>query len=136
MPGMRMIIQEIMVDCRRPAELAKFWADLMNCRRGIINNGLAVVAAEPVRLSFQRVPEPKQVKNRLHLDIQVPDADEAIARAIALGAQPTGHRQLDASGDGYAVMLDPEGNEFCFVVDNSGEWGELANEALANPAAE
>jgi hypothetical protein len=131
MPDMRMIIQEVTVDCLRPTELAAFWADLMGCRRGIINNDLSVLAAEPVRLAFQRVPEPKRVKNRLHLDIQVRDANEAVARATALGAHPAGRGHLNDSGDGYVVMLDPEGNEFCFVVDNSGEWAERTADALA-----
>lgn len=129
---MRMIIQEIMIDSYDPAELAKFWAGLMNCRRGVINDALAFVAANPVRLSFQRVPEPKRVKNRLHLDIQVADADAAAARAIALGAETTGHRRLGDAGDGYVGMLDPEGNEFCFVVDNSGEWDKMATAAFSN----
>lgn len=90
-----------------------------------------VVAAEPVRLAFQRVPEPKQVKNRLHLDVQVVDAVDACARAIVLGAQPTGQQQLDDAGNGYVVLRDPEGNEFCFVVDNAGDWERLASQALA-----
>ncbi|WP_051802338.1 VOC family protein [Actinocatenispora sera] len=131
-----MIIQEIMIDCLRPADLSQFWADLLRCRRGVLSDRLAVVAAEPLRLSFQQVPEPKQVKNRLHLDIQVPDAVEAIARATALGAHTAGRRRLDDGGDGYVVMLDPEGNEFCFVVDNAGEWEQRTADALAGSATE
>ncbi|BCJ27964.1 glyoxalase [Actinocatenispora sera] len=136
MSDMRMIIQEIMIDCLRPADLSQFWADLLRCRRGVLSDRLAVVAAEPLRLSFQQVPEPKQVKNRLHLDIQVPDAVEAIARATALGAHTAGRRRLDDGGDGYVVMLDPEGNEFCFVVDNAGEWEQRTADALAGSATE
>jgi flagellar hook assembly protein FlgD len=79
----------------------------------------------------QRVPESKQVKNRLHLDVQVADAAEAWARAVDLGAQRSGQQQLDDAGNGYLGMLDPEGNEFCFVVDNSGGWEQLVAEALA-----
>ncbi|WP_020578545.1 VOC family protein [Actinopolymorpha alba] len=128
---MRVRIQEIMIDCHNPATLARFWADLMKCRWGSIDERLAVVEAEPVRLTFQRVPESKQVKNRLHLDVQVADADEACARAIDLGAQRSGQQQLDDASNGYVGMLDPEGNEFCFVVDNAGGWEQLATEALA-----
>jgi hypothetical protein len=128
---MRVRIQEIMVDCHSPAELARFWAELMDCRWGSVDDRLAVVDAEPVRLMFQRVPEPKQVKNRLHLDVQVADAAEAYARAVDLGAQRSGQQQLDDAGNGYLGMLDPEGNEFCFVVDNSGGWEHLLAEALA-----
>lgn len=127
---MHMRIQEVMVDCQNPATLARFWADLMGCRWGGISEHLSVVAAEPVRITFQRVPETKQVKNRLHFDIQVADASEARARAIELGAQCAGQQELDDAGNGYVVMLDPEGNEFCFVVDNAGGWDRLAAEAL------
>jgi len=73
-----------------------------------------------VRLDFARVPDEKQVKNRLHLDLHVPpDAkDQAIANALRLGAS----RADDIyAGDRWRVMRDPEGNEFCFV------WGAGAS---------
>jgi len=68
--------------------------------------------AEP-RLYFQRVPEGKVAKNRVHLDIHVePDrkADE-VARLTALGAELTG--TSDDRGPLTYTMRDPEGNEFC-----------------------
>ncbi|GAB3761338.1 VOC family protein [Microlunatus parietis] len=128
---MRMLIQEIMIDSESPADLARFWASLMGCRWGSVNADLAVVAAAPIRIAFQRVPEPKQVKNRLHLDVQVADAGEACASAIDLGARRAGREELNETGDGYVVMIDPEGNEFCFVVDNDGGWERLAAESLS-----
>jgi hypothetical protein len=76
------------------------------------------------------------VKNRLHLDVQVPDAVEAVARATALGARTAERQRLDDGGDGYVVMLDPEGNEFCFVVDNAGEWEQRTADALAGSTTE
>jgi hypothetical protein len=70
---------------------------------------------------FHRVPEAKVTKNRVHLDIRVaPGADKATARPfvdaevrrlVALGATHT--RTDDDESDYYAVMQDPEGNEFC-----------------------
>jgi hypothetical protein len=74
-------------------------------------------------ITFQRVPEPKAGKNRLHLDITCgggpgvsPDArrdliDAEMRRLIALGATEL-HGALH-DGDYYVTMLDPEGNEFC-----------------------
>lgn len=65
------------------------------------------------RLLFQRVPEPKTVKNRLHLDLHAgPDrrADE-IARLEALGAKVL--NAVDQPGGRWTVLADPEGNEFC-----------------------
>jgi len=65
---------------------------------------------------FIEVPEDKQVKNRIHLDLR-PSAgnrDEELARLLDLGA-----RQLDDlrhdDGTGWAVLADPEGNEFCIL---------------------
>jgi hypothetical protein len=68
--------------------------------------------AEP-RLFFQRVPEAKIAKNRVHLDLHV-DADRKAAgveRLIRLGAQLIDTRS--DRGPRTHVMRDPEGNEFC-----------------------
>ncbi|WP_273651957.1 VOC family protein [Cellulomonas fimi] len=61
-------------------------------------------------LWFQRVPEPKTAKNRLHFDLRAPDGDvpAEVARLRALGATVVVVRD-----DGLTVMRDPEGNEFC-----------------------
>ena len=79
---------------------------------------VAVVAGEPVpgtvRLLFQRVPEAKQVKNRVHLDLRPgPDADLAAVRATleSRGATPVGEGQQGPHT--WVVFADPEGNEFC-----------------------
>ena len=75
------------------------------------------------RLLFQRVPEPKQVKNRVHLDVNAgggrdTPADERRARVdakvaelVQLGA--TLVREAEEHGERWVVMQDPEGNEFC-----------------------
>lgn len=65
------------------------------------------------RLLFQRVPEPKTVKNRLHLDLHAgPERREAeVARMEGLGASVL--RQVKEPGGEWVVMTDPEGNEFC-----------------------
>jgi hypothetical protein len=73
------------------------------------------------RILFQRVPEGKTAKNRVHLDINVGEdleGDERIARVKeeadrieALGA--TRQREATERGEFWIVMQDPEGNEFC-----------------------
>lgn len=61
------------------------------------------------RVFFQRVPEAKTAKNRVHLDV---DAGlEAVDRLVALGATKV-QEFKDAKGH-WVVLLDPEGNEFC-----------------------
>jgi hypothetical protein len=75
------------------------------------------------RLFFQRVPEPKTAKNRVHLDLAVSDGREtpiedrrrrvadAVERAVAAGA--TRVKAYDEAGQHWVVLQDPEGNEFC-----------------------
>ncbi|MFF2508886.1 VOC family protein [Streptomyces sp. NPDC058067] len=64
------------------------------------------------RILFQRVPEPKTVKNRLHIDLHAGGdrRDAEVARLEGLGASVI-HRVKEPSGE-WAVMADPEGNEF------------------------
>lgn len=63
------------------------------------------------RMLFQRVPEPKTVKNRVHLDLRVgPDRREAeVARLTTLGARVLGEGHV---GGRWTTLADPEGNEF------------------------
>jgi hypothetical protein len=90
----------------------------------------AIVDPEGVRprIWFQEVPEPKSVKNRLHLDVRHTPGREAmpyaerrasvdaeVERLLALGAS-VARRNAPEGADYYAVTLhDPEGNEFCVV---------------------
>lgn len=60
---------------------------------------------------LQRVPEPRDGKNRLHLDLQADDVDVAADELVALGA--TRLRRFDQPGDTWVVLTDPDGNEFC-----------------------
>ena len=75
------------------------------------------------RLYFQRVPEPKTAKNRVHLDLSVSggrgtpieerrvNVAAAVERAVAAGA--TKLREVEERGEFWVVLQDPEGNEFC-----------------------
>ena len=100
---------------------ARFWSALLGveidagatppayrCLRALPGSGLVIC--------FQRVPEPKTVKNRLHLDLQVSDMEAATARIEELGGRRQQPR-ADYAEDGWSwrVMIDPEGNEFCLV---------------------
>ncbi|HXV94569.1 MAG TPA: VOC family protein [Pseudonocardia sp.] len=115
---MRARLDQIVVDCRDPAALVRFWAALLGGEPVDRARGWSHV--EPPgfpRLSFQPVPEPKAVKNRLHLDIEVEDGTipAAAAHAVELGAARVGEIVVDDAGS-FQVMTDPEGNEFCFVA--------------------
>lgn len=65
---------------------------------------------------FQAVPEVKTVKNRMHICLQPGDRDRdtEVDRLLTLGAKISNdHRASD--GDGWVVLLDPDGNEFCMT---------------------
>lgn len=61
------------------------------------------------RIFFQQVPEPKQLKNRVHLDLASPDEDATAARLIELGAS------VVEAQHHLITLRDPEGNEFCVL---------------------
>jgi predicted enzyme related to lactoylglutathione lyase len=66
-------------------------------------------------MGFQKVPETKQVKNRVHLDLDVPDIEEAVTSSTRIGA--TRHGVVhEEPANFFQVMSDPEGNEFCFIL--------------------
>ncbi|SFS96650.1 hypothetical protein SAMN05660874_04610 [Saccharopolyspora flava] len=70
------------------------------------------------RLSILKVPEPKTVKNRLHIDIRVPGHGTHTERwsrvqAEAQRLQTAGATILETFDEHHVVMADPEGNEFC-----------------------
>ena len=107
-----------MIDTVDPAGIAPFWCALL----GVVERGwfgddylmlTAAGGAPPV--AFQRVPEAKSVKNRLHVDLAVHDLDEAFAKIVALGGSAVSDILEMPGGYRWRVMADPEGNEFCIV---------------------
>ncbi|NUW43068.1 VOC family protein [Nonomuraea rhodomycinica] len=116
---MRVRLNQIVVDCRDPRSLVRFWAALLGGDPVDRARGWShVEPPEGVRLAFQPVAEDKAVKNRLHLDIEVDAIEPATAHALRLGATRIGETVTDDKGS-FQVMADPEGNEFCFVCDHA-----------------
>ena len=60
---------------------------------------------------FQKVPEPKSAKSRMHVDLASRDPDREIERLVGLGARKVARHE--GNGTSWTIMLDPEGNEFC-----------------------
>jgi predicted enzyme related to lactoylglutathione lyase len=112
-------VEAVTLDCRDPLALAAFWAEVFGTRVGtVLDDPPRFVDLEPFPglplLCFQRVPEDKVVKNRMHLDVSVADLDEAIARVEAIGGRSAGGTRDDWGYNGR-IMVDPEGNEFCLL---------------------
>ncbi|MBB5872419.1 putative enzyme related to lactoylglutathione lyase [Allocatelliglobosispora scoriae] len=117
---MTALIRHITVDCADAYALAGFWSEVTGYPRhpddkpGDPASLLIAPDGEGPGLLFVQVPDGKSVKNRLHLDLQPTDRkrDEEVDRLIGLGAKLVDdHRKGD--GTGWAVLADPEGNEFC-----------------------
>jgi hypothetical protein len=121
-------LRDIVVDCERLAVLARWWAATIDGYRvaaydeaelsrlralGITDlEDDPTVLVEPVsgggvRLFFQKVPEPKRVKNRVHLDLQSDLGEDELRRLVERGAT-----ELHRVGT-LVTFADPEGNEFC-----------------------
>lgn len=108
-------VEQVVVDSVEPGRVVRFWAELLGGEPVEREGGWAHVQVDGgVRISFQPVPERKDVKNRVHLDLRVEDIEAAVVKAVGLGATREGVVVSDAQGS-FQVMRDPEGNEFCFV---------------------
>ena len=138
---------QVTFDAAAPAQLGAFWAELLGyveqppppgfdsweaalAAMGLPDAdsdsayGIIDPAGVGPRLFFQRVPESKTAKNRVHLDVGVSGGfavpvqqrkvtvEEATTRAVALGATRVGAHE-DAGGQFHITCQDPEGNEFC-----------------------
>ena len=101
------------IDATNPAVVGRFWADLLDASVEQPSEGQTIVSTrDGLRIDFLAVPEPKSVKNRLHIDLAARDVAEATRQALALGAS-----LADDVYDGgrWQVLRDPEGNEFCLL---------------------
>ncbi len=140
------VVRQVQVtfDCAAPRAVAEFWKaalgyvdppvppgfdswEAFDASLPVAQQGSAWACQDPdgvgPRLFFQRVPEGKTVKNRLHLDVRVGVGLTGAERAAALEAEaarlvPLGARRLhllpaDEENEACLVMQDVEGNEFC-----------------------
>ena len=114
----------LVLDCADPNRLADFWSGAL----GYVNVGSAgqYVALMPPpgsnapKLLLQQVAEPKVAKNRMHLDIEIPDIESEATRLTALGARRVRDDLCSEHGTTWVLMEDPEGNEFCVCDGGAG----------------
>ncbi|OEV27775.1 glyoxalase [Streptomyces nanshensis] len=112
-------LQNIAVDCSDPYALARFWSEVLGVpvhpddKPGDTEVGLPLEGGR--ELLFLKVPEPKAVKNRLHLCVAARESrDREVERLLERGASMSDDHRND-DGSGWAVLTDPEGNEFCVL---------------------
>ncbi|OCC12178.1 VOC family protein [Streptomyces sp. PTY087I2] len=110
-------VRHITIDCADAYALGTFWAQVLGAPlsdEDLPGDPEALVETPGAAILFVQVDDPKQTKNRVHLDIQPDDRsrDEEVERLLALGATLVAdHRK--PNGRGWATLADPEGNEFC-----------------------
>jgi Glyoxalase-like domain len=109
--------ENLVVDARDPGRLARWWAEALDYR---------IVTEEPDEVEIRRtpdtlpglifvpVPEGKQIKNRLHIDLRPADREAEVERLVDMGAR---HADVGQSHEeSWTVLVDPEGNEFCVLA--------------------
>jgi Glyoxalase-like domain len=118
MPALSNSLFAVTFDCADAAVLAGFWADVLGRQVAKDPTSEQAVllpgdASEP-RIVFNKVPEPKTVKNRLHLDVLSDTFDAETERLLSLGAQRLRDAQTDKSR--WTTFADTEGNEFDLIA--------------------
>jgi len=117
---MSLRVSEVVIDCADHGAVVDFWAAAFGYERREVNEQYVVLVppeTAPGRppLLFQKVPEAKVVKNRVHLDTRADSMSAEVARLVSLGATFVAERSLGSIK--WTVMVDPEGNEFCVSGD-------------------
>ena len=119
---------ELEIDCADPGGLARFWCAVLDYEVQDEEDGVVIIGSPavpegkdrigpvPPTLTFGHVPEGKSVKNRLHIDVNPTDREQAaeVQRLLDLGAR---HADVGQTGEeSWVVLADPEGNEFCVLA--------------------
>lgn len=104
----------VMIDCNDIDGMVKFWCQALGLEEKARYPDyvwLSRLGEKGPAMAFQKVPEPRQGKNRIHLDIGAEDPKAFAAHVIELGGSKI--EDHDVHGFQWSVMADPEGNVFC-----------------------
>jgi catechol 2,3-dioxygenase-like lactoylglutathione lyase family enzyme len=119
-------IAQVVIDASDVEVVARFWCDVLGWQELERDDGIICIgppSGSGPGIDVVRVPEPKTIKNRLHLDLraQGSSTEQELERLLALGARPADVGQdADVS---WTVLADPEGNEFCLLATPVGSPG-------------
>lgn len=113
----------IVIDCKEPATIAKFWEAVLG-GKVTYSDATGAMLENPIKLEngdkfppilFYKNPDEKVVKNRLHFDLTPDDQATEVARIEALGGRRIEIGQSADPATTWVVMADIEGNEFCVL---------------------
>jgi predicted enzyme related to lactoylglutathione lyase len=108
----------ITFDCDDALAVGTFWSEALGrpLDEGSSSGFASIGGGDPERTEpawyFEKVPEQKSAKNRVHVDL-VDEDPSSIARLVSLGASVIGEHEIGGGQHRWTVMRDPEGNEFC-----------------------
>ena len=120
---MTSFVSHTSIDCRDAYALSRWWEQVLGYHEDPDDPNepgheecLIISPDGTHRLLFIEVPEPKTVKNRLHLDLRPREhsRDEELGWLLDQGATQLADHRRD-NGSGWVVLADPEGNEFCIL---------------------
>ncbi len=120
-------IGNVAFDCDDVLKIAGFWSAVLGrpLDEGSGELWASIGGADPARREpawyFNKVPEPKRAKNRVHLDLVNPDPS-AIDELVRLGATVVGDHEVPGANHRWTVLQDPEGNEFCVAAKSFTGW--------------
>lgn len=120
----------VTIDCADPERLVAFWSQAL----GYVAQGSCCHPPDGIGpyLEFVAVPEPKTVKNRVHLGFNTDDLDAEIGRLVALGATVAWEEDFPPDWRFRNVVLrDPEGNELCLGTSTTAMIRAVTADALA-----
>jgi predicted enzyme related to lactoylglutathione lyase len=108
-------LNHITFDCVDAARVAAFWSSVLDeaVDPGASADFATITSRASASWMFVKVPESKQVKNRVHVDLGTKDLDAELERLTGLGA--TRAADYDEGGTRWTTLGDPEGNEFDVV---------------------
>jgi len=118
---MSLQVEHVTIDCADPQALAAFWAEVVGGKIRDDWGEFVTVEASGVglaHLAFQRVPEPRAGKNRVHVDFRTADQRGEVERIVGLGATVVAENDIGVLT--WTVLQDPEGNEFCVGAHPAG----------------
>ncbi|WP_328472267.1 VOC family protein [Actinoplanes sp. NBC_00393] len=109
----------VVLDCSDLDRSARFWSEVLGYRAEDAYPGryrkLLPADGNGFELLLQQVPEPKNGKNRMHLDLRTPDLDAEVARVLAAGGRRLTDTPMAEDGWTWHALADPDGNEFCVL---------------------
>ncbi len=116
----------VVIDCSQLDRSAEFWTGVLGYGRDGVATGryqsLLPADGQGAEILLQQVPEGKQGKNRVHLDLRTRELEPELQRLVSLGAQVLTEQPVSEAGWRWHILADPDGNEFCVLQPPGSYW--------------